>query len=340
MRRNFIAVSAGLLVLAALGSTQLRSEERTGDERRAAVAKALPLLSRGTVGHIEQKTCFACHNQALPLLALTAARPLGFEYKDEDLQKQLKFINDFLGKNRENFLKGKGTGGQGDTAGYALFAMDVGGWKPDANTAAVAEYLLLHQKDLDHWKVTSNRPPSEASHFTTNYLAIRGLRKYGTPEQQERIEKRIAQVRDWLIKNPGKDAEDRAFRLWALKAAGAEEKEIKLAVQEVLQAQRADGGWSQLETLDSDAYATGSALVVLHQAGGLPVTDAAYQKGVKFLLQNQKEDGSWHVKSRSKPFQIYYETGFPHAKDQFISIAASSWATTALTLACPPKAEK
>jgi squalene cyclase len=77
--------------------------------------------------------------------------------------------------------------------------------------------------------------------------------------------------------------------------------------------------------------------VVLHQAGGLPVSDAVYQRGVKFLLQSQREDGSWYVKSRSRPFQTYYESGFPHGKDQFISIAASSWAATALALACPPK---
>jgi len=331
MSRNLL-LGVGVLVCV----VPLRAAE-PADELRPALARALPLLAKGAAGHIEQKTCFACHNQALPLLALTASRPLGFEFKDEDLHKQLKFIDDFLGKNRENFLKGKGTGGQGDTAGYALFALDVGGWKPNDNTAAVAEYLLLHQKDLDHWRVTSNRPPSEASHFTTNYLAIRGLRKYGTPAQQERIDQRIAQVRAWLVKTPAKDTEDRVFRLGALHAAGAERKEIEQAVEELRQKQRADGGWSQLETLDSDAYATGSALVVLHQAGGLAVTDAAYQKGVKFLLQAQKEDGSWQVKTRSRPFQTYYESGFPHGKDQFISSAASGWAATALTLACPPK---
>ena len=42
-------------------------------------------------------------------------------------------------------------------------------------------------------------------------------------------------------------------------------------------------------------------------------------------------------KSRSNPFQPYYESGFPYGKNQFISIAASGWATTALVLACEPK---
>jgi uncharacterized protein (TIGR03067 family) len=88
--------------------------------------------------------------------------------------------------------------------------------------------------------------------------------------------------------------------------------------------------------MDSDAYATGTALVALHQAGSLPTTDPAYRRGVAFLLKTQQEDGSWLVRSRSKPLQPYYESGFPHGKDQFISSAASAWATTALALTCPP----
>jgi hypothetical protein len=49
-----------------------------------------------------------------------------------------------------------------------------------------------------------------------------------------------------------------------------------------------------------------------------------------FLLQSQREDGSWQVKTHSKPFQEYFETGFPHEKDQFISSAATGWAVAAL----------
>jgi hypothetical protein len=44
-------------------------------------------------------------------------------------------------------------------------------------------------------------------------------------------------------------------------------------------------------------------------------------------------DGSWLVRSRSRPFQTYFETGFPHGKDQWISSAATGWATAALALA-------
>ena len=63
--------------------------------------------------------------------------------------------------------------------------------------------------------------------------------------------------------------------------------------------------------------------------------DAAYRKGLQFLISSQKEDGSWHVVSRSKPFQKYFESGYPHGKDQFISIAAGGWATMAPVFSLP-----
>src|SRR5262249_39834415 len=121
----------------------------------AAVERALPLLAQGMAGHRENRTCFACHNQASPMLALTTARRRGFAIGDADLPGDLDFIADFLDGNRENYLKGKGQGGQADTAGYALWTLNMGGWKPDETTAAVVEYLLLHHQDRDHWQHTS-----------------------------------------------------------------------------------------------------------------------------------------------------------------------------------------
>ena len=307
-------------------------------EIRSAIEKSLPLLMTAATGHRENRTCFACHNQGPPIMAISAARERGFKIDEDEFARQKSFISDFLGKNRENYLQGKGTGGQADTAGYGLWTLSMAGWKPDEMTAAVSEYLLLRHKEFDHWKATSNRPPSEAGAFTTTYLALYGLTAYGTSEQQQRIAARTAQVRQWRESNSAKDNEDRVFRLWALDAAGASPEQVAAAAKELLARQRDDGGWAQLDTgepataLESDAYATGTALVALQDTAQLTVSDPAYQRGIAYLLKTQHDDGSWHVKSRSKPFQAYFESGFPHEKDQFISCAASAWATWALVL--------
>lgn len=311
--------------------------EKPEPPARLAAGRALPLLVKAAEGHVEQRSCFACHNQALPVMAFAAAKARGFDLPADLLSGQTEHIAAFLTANVEKFRKGEGTGGQADTAGYALLTLELGGHKPDEVTEAVAEYLLKTQAGRDHWRTTSTRPPSEASDFTPTYLALRGLRVWATPAQKERAAKRVEAARGWLLKTAARDTEDRVFRLFGLKEAGADEKEVAAAAWELLKAQRTDGGWGQLESLPGDPYATGSALVALHQAGGLKPDHPAYRAGVAFLLRTQLPDGSWLVKSRSKPFQPYYESGFPHGNDQFISAAASGWAATALILTLPAR---
>jgi hypothetical protein len=315
------------------------------EDLRTAIEKSLPLLHKSAVGHRDHRKCFSCHNQGIPILAMMAAKSRGFTVDESELKTQQQAIAAFLETNREDYLKGEGQGGRADTAGWALVTLDAAGWKPDATTAAVAEYLLLTDDEIDHWENTSTRPPSEASPFTTTYVSLRGLAAYGTDEQQERIDVRRARVREWLVQSTPADNEDRVFRLLGLKAVDASDDVIEGAASELQSRQREDGGWSQLDSgepasaLASDAYATGSALVALRIAGGIDTDHAAYQSGLRFLLSNQEDDGSWHVASRSDPFQTYFESGFPHGKDQFISSAATGWATWALLLAFEPGVE-
>lgn len=334
---RFCAALASLLGVVAAAPVHAADLAPTPAVLRAAVEKSLPLLTTAARGSMEKRErCFTCHNQGLPIMALTTAQSRGFRVDAEELARQVKFTADFLDKNRTNYLAGKGQGGQADTAGYALLALENGGWKPDATTAAVTEYLLQWQRDLIHWRPQSRRPPTEQSLFTSSYVALRGLRTFGTPEQRERIGQRTEQVRAWLLKTPAQDNEDRVFRLRALHVADAPATERSQAAKELLATQQTDGGWKQLADMGTDAYATATALVALHHAGGLATTEAAYQKGLRYLLEKQLPDGSWLVTSRSKPIQSFYESGYPHGTNQFISISAAGWATTALALALPP----
>jgi hypothetical protein len=127
------------------------------------------------------------------------------------------------------------------------------------------------------------------------------------------------------------------FQLLGLGWAQADRETVAGAVTNLLREQRADGGWSQLPTLASDAYATGLALCALHQGGGVGVDHAAYRRGVEFLLRTQMADGSWFVASRSFPVVEYSRSGFPHGRSQFISAAATCWSTMALIPATDTK---
>jgi hypothetical protein len=136
---------------------------------------------------------------------------------------------------------------------------------------------------------------------------------------------------EWLKKAQPASTEESAFQIMGLRWGGvaAGDSTVQKAVRNLTAQQRADGGWSQIPTLTSDAYATGQALVALKEAG-MAATDAIYKKGVQYLLNSQLEDGSWHVRSRAVPLQPLFDSGFPHERDQWISAAGSNWAALAL----------
>jgi squalene cyclase len=220
-----------------------------------------------------------------------------------------------------------------DTVGYALWALDIGQHAPDDKSAAMVEYLLNYQQDLGTWKITVDRPPAEASNFTTNYVALRGLHRYGNAKQQEAIATRATAVKQWLESANAVDTEDQVFRLRLAHELKLPAETMDRYVRKLLSEQDADGGWLQKRGLKPDAYATGSALVALHEAGGLSCQHSAWRSGLEFLLRTQRPDGSWHVESRAKPLQEFFESGFPHGKDQFLSAFATGWATEALLFA-------
>ena len=122
------------------------------------------------------------------------------------------------------------------------------------------------------------------------------------------------------------------MRLLGLAWAGGSGQALQSARQDVLAKQRADGGWAQLDSLESDAYATGQSLYALHESG-FGAASADYRRGVNWLLRTQEPDGSWHVTTRAFPFQTLLDTGYGHGRDQWISAQATGWALMALMAA-------
>lgn len=337
MKFAFLILTATLLSL--VGGTLNAQDDAIAQAEarhiRGAIQESLLQLERASAGTAESRKCFTCHGQALPVMVITEARLRGFEIDEKNLQRQLDHTAAHLKRGQKNYLVGKGQGGGVDTAGYALWALEAGQRKPDEVTAAVTEYLLKTQSDTGRWKHSSNRPPSEASDFTTTYVALRALAVFGTTQQELRIAERTEAASKWLLEANTTDTEDRVFQLRSLSYANADDNAKRRLADELIAEQREDGGWAQKTDMKSDAYATGTVLTCLARTGHLPTTGEAYQRGLRFLLKSQQEDGSWHVVSRSKPFQKYFETGFRHGKDQFISTSATSWAAMALLLTLP-----
>jgi Squalene-hopene cyclase C-terminal domain len=166
---------------------------------------------------------------------------------------------------------------------------------------------------------------------------MRALQLYAPKLDRAAYDRAIQLAASWLAKAQSSNNEDRSYRLLGLAWAGKDQEATRSAMREVLARQRPDGGWSDLESMESSVFATGRSLYAL-QIAGLPASDAAYRRAVKFLLDTQQEDGSWYVKTRAMALQPYFDAGFPHGFDQWISAAGTSWATVALSQASQARA--
>jgi ankyrin repeat protein len=297
---------------------------------RAAVEKSLPLLQHADVVFLKTAGCISCHNNSLFLMTATAAREKGFRVDETMAQSQLTASGIYLESWRERVLQDLPIPGAVDTIGYIVAGLAAANYPPDPATDALARYLKRRQFADGGWRIATHRPPIESSDFEATAIALRSLQRYAPEPQKAEYAKAIERGAAWLAQAQPARTEDHVFQLLGLVWTRANQDVIRKAARNLIALRRADGGWGQIPTLASDAYATGQALTALAESGILAVTDPVYQQGVQFLLKTQLEDGSWYVRTRTVPVQPYFDSEFPHGNDQFISAAATNWATMAL----------
>ena len=307
-------------------------------EVRTAVEKGLAVLQPTGPTFFKKSACISCHHQALPAMATGMARERGFQFDETIAEQETAAIIAFLAPAREVLLEGSDVlPDVPNSGGYFLMALAAQKHAPDSLTAAIVHNIAMRQKPDGSWTGWSPRPPISGGDIRETAIAIRALTLYAPKGRQEEFNRRIERARNWMLQAKPGTAEESIQRLFGLIWAGAGASDVKWAVQEVLALQRPDGGWAQLQSLDSDAYATGEALVALRNSGFVPASHSKFQKGVSYLLKTQTEDGSWWVKTRAFPFQPLIDSGFPHGRDQWISAAGTGWAVMGLMSSVEPQ---
>lgn len=311
----------------------LRASGATNDSAiRDSVEKAVGLLQKSGPGFLKASGCASCHNQSLPQMAWSMARERGMKVDEAVAEQQVKAMVAMFRPLQDALASGKmRLPNPPVSVGYSLLGLAAENYKPDTVTEVTAGVIAREQQPDGSFPVLPGRPPLEDSTFTGTALSLRALQYYGGKDSQERIER----ARQWLENAKPSTNEDRVMQLLGMTWAKSSVEKIRAAAKQLRAEQRADGAWSQLASVEGDAYATGQALTALKLSGQLDTNDPAYQRGVAYLLRTQFDDGSWLVRSRSNPFQPYRESGFPHGRHQWISAAGTSWAVMALSLTQP-----
>jgi ankyrin repeat protein/cytochrome c551/c552 len=297
---------------------------------RAAMERSIPPLQRTDVAFFKKSGCISCHNNSLAAMMLAAARRYQIPVNEDVAQDQVRITATYIETWRERVLQGVAIPGGQDTISYILLGLAAANYQPDASTDALARFLKNTQRPTGEWRIGAHRQPIESSDIEVTAASLRAVQRYTPKAWQPEYEKAVQRAAAWLAKAQPKTTEDRVFQLLGLSWAGASRDIVRKLAREFLTQQRSDGGWAQLPALQSDAYATGEALVALNQVGQLDATDARYRRGTRFLMDTQLEDGSWYVRSRALAVQPYFDSDFPHGRDQFISAAATNWAVMAL----------
>ena len=308
---------------------------------RSAVQDSLPLLQRADFNFTKNAGCTSCHNNSMEAMTVGLARKRGIRIDEQTASAQVRVNVEELEASRDKLHQGYAITPVGDmftdfVLGYQLLGLHAQNYTPDLNTDAAAMLIQSRQKPNGEWPYphADMRPPICLDYIAQTALAMHALQLYAPKTGKNACEKSVHLAASWLAKAQSFNNDDRTWRLTGLVWAGTDQAATRNAMQEVLATQRPDGGWSDLPSMQSTPYATGRSLVSL-QLGGLPVSDPAYQRGVQFLLTTQQEDGSWYTKTRALAFQPYFDAGFPHDYDQWMSAAGTSWAAMALTLALP-----
>jgi ankyrin repeat protein len=300
---------------------------------RDAVLRSLPLLQRADVAFLRTAGCVSCHHNSQTAETVALARSRRLPVDEAVAAGQREKIAGYLDDWRERVLVGQGIGGDIDTISVILNGLKAEGHPADPATDAMARFVRLQQRPDGYWRVAAYRPPMEWDDVKVTAESMHALQSYAPPYERKLADAAISRAAAWLEKAQPGSTQERAYQVLGLYWARAGHSGIAPSAQRLASGQRADGGWAQLAALDSDAYATGEALVALLASGAMTSNNPVVRRGIEFLRTTQRADGSWFVGRRATAIQPYFDAGFPYGRDQFISAAATNWATQALIYA-------
>jgi len=305
----------------------VQSGDASPIELRPALARSVGLLERTSADYGNRGGCVACHAQNMMDVVAHSVRGAGLPIDEALAATRQKLTKARYVFESSTLLERIDVPGTPDVPLYSLDALASAGAAPDWATDAMIANVAAQQQRDGRWHAGGiARPPIQDGDIFRTALGIRALKTYAAPGRAD-MPARLAKALEWLRAAAPTTAEDRNLQLLGLVWGGADSRELSDLAAAIAAKQNADGGWSQRDELASDAYATGQSLFALAAVHRI---DAAFRRGVQFLLSTQRADGSWYVASRSPKFQPFFESGFPYGHDQWISSAATGWAAAAL----------
>lgn len=302
---------------------------------------ALNYLEQGALAWNGSRKCISCHTNGT-YLAIRPALTARLGRPNDEIRKHAV-------SNLEQFAAKKPEQQQESTAPAQAIYLAAGLAEWDAHvtktlspeTEKALGVMFNIQRDSGTWGSLDCWPPYESSAYhlaTVAAMAVGTAPGWLSNLKDEKLQAGVEKLKSYLRTETPKQDYDRTLLLWAgTRLPGliddARKQEL---VTMVLKKQQPDGGWSirsfgepeqwgsgnraeklraepEFAAPPSDGHQTGLAIVVLRQSG-IPANDPRLQRGVKWLLANQRVSGRWWTRSLNTEkwhFITYSGTAFP-----------------------------
>jgi hypothetical protein len=323
--------------------------DRTDREVMHAVERSLPYLAREGESWMEERGCVSCHRVSFMIWTHNDARVRGVEVDDAKIRASTNWAV-------VNMLAEREESGGADTISQMLLGRDRGSpWrkKPPRHFKTVDPYETLFEVLLDRQNEDGSWPPegqlTTPPEITTGWalLALDSRSEESEDldpdddlgdelaEQLARLERRIPETRARALKylkgiEPHETNEGLVLRVMLEQIYGDGENDSLR--RKLIAAQKADGGWSnRFDHLESDAYATGQTLYALSRIGD-PGDRSTIARARDFLVQSQRDDGSWYV-----PADRVRAGERSDSLDEVFSYWGTAWASVGLLRTMPDR---
>lgn len=294
--------------------------------KKFSLKKAVSYIDGGAKAWTENNSCISCHTNG----SYMQMRPALSELLGNTDDAYRKFYVSELKDYQEMDDKELRTVGA-NAATVVYMAAGLAEWdahqtkKLSPETDRALRFMFSITLENGVWNSVDCWPPFESSPYQVATVAAMAAATapgwLDSVKDDPEIQTALKQLTNYLKQTPPPHDYGKTLLLWtSLRYPGLIDKQEQQKLTELLFThQQKDGGWSirsfakpeawgkgnRAERLNnetdtqrtaSDGHQTGLALLVLHEAG-VPKEDPRIQKGLQWLLKNQRESGRWWTRS-------------------------------------------
>lgn len=288
---NWLSITCFAVLVGSGSGEELSLEGRT----REAVERSVPYIEAQGASWIEGKKCVSCHRVNTMLWSLGAAKNAGISVDSQLADTWEWAVANSLEMNDEGRVAVSG-----NKEGVAQLLLAQKKYFEEVKTAELQEaFRRALQEDIAEqglWLAggqlpSQKRNKSETDLVSTYWLTLAAT-EIGGVDFNEGPLSSLPQA--WAKESTFQSTEGYVTRL-LVAFAFQEQDRVEQLRSELLKRQHPDGGWGWLVDDESDALGTGLALYGLLSTG-TKIDHDSIHRGQVFLLDSQREDGSWAVK--------------------------------------------